>query len=53
MKDYGIFEVQKDDEGHFQVTEQLTGDVRLFLTIEEVKEYIAGVLEEVEADEED
>lgn len=51
MKDYGIFEVQTDDDGHFYVTEQITGEVTNCDSVEEVVQYIRSVLEEV--DEED
>ena len=50
MIDYGIFQVQKNDNGKFVVSEQLAGQDQEFNTIDEVVEHIKSELEEVEQD---
>jgi hypothetical protein len=50
MIDYGIFQVQKKDDGKFVVSEQLAGQDQEFDTIDQVVEHIKAELQEVEQD---
>ncbi len=47
MVDFGIYEIQRDDNGIFILTEQLLGHRESFATIQELVEYIQNDLENV------
>jgi len=48
MEDYGIFEVKRNKDGRYLVSEQIGGETKWCDSVNEVAEYIRGSLAEVE-----
>ena len=49
MIDFGIYEIQQDENGKFFLTEQLSASSKTFDTIRELVEYIQDDLEAVQS----
>lgn len=48
MREFGIYEIQQDDNGIFVLIEQLSSKRETFVNIQELVEYIENDLEDVQ-----